>query len=118
MSQIYTISSTSSPLIVSSTYSSILGGGWNTYIGTSTFSFPRQKTKYIILGEECELESSYQDPYVGIIISLINCTGIQLYEEMKKNGVTFSKEIEKILEKKLKAEKRNRKIKIVMDDKS
>lgn len=72
-----------------------------------------QKTKYIILDKEVEV-TGYTDPVVAMYISMINLAGKKFYDEVKKQGVNFPKEIEEFLQKELIPWERNRKLDIIL----
>jgi hypothetical protein len=90
---------------------------WTTTTVTSGYlNIQPQKTKYNVLGTEIEVDG-YTDPVVAMYISMVNIMGKQFYDEVKKQGVNFPKEIESFLEKALIAWNRNEKIDTIFDDK-
>jgi len=107
----------SSTIIVSGTNSnttSITNGTAGSYIvygNGNTLSFA--KTTYHVLGEDIEVDS-YANAELGIAISTLNMLGKPFYDQLKKNNVSFPKEIEEYLEKKFKILERDRKIKEIL----
>jgi hypothetical protein len=106
----------SSTLIISSTSSNTTitngtAGSHIVYANGSTLSFA--KTTYHVLGEDIEVDS-YANAELGIAISTLNMLGKPFYDQLKKNNVSFPKEIEEYLEKKFKILERDRKIKEIL----
>lgn len=78
-------------------------------IGASGSSILSSKSKYIVLGEEVEVNGN-KDLLTSLYVSMINLHGKAFYDEVKKQGVNFPKEIENYLEKALISLERGRKI--------
>lgn len=83
-------------------YSSVTGSN-NIAIGCSSlgiygtsFNTTIQKSKYHILGEDVEV-SGYIDGTTAMMIATLNVLGKPFYDELKKNNVHFSQEIEDYL---------------------
>ena len=74
------------------------------------------KMTYHILGEDVEV-SGYIDGTTAIMISTLNVLGKPYYDELKKNNVSFSNEIEDFLKQKFKILERDTKIDSVLDEK-
>ena len=99
-------------------------GSYNTAIGSSALgiygtSFNTTtiaKTKYHILGEEVEV-SGYIDGTTAMMISTLNVLGKPYYDELKKNNVSFSNEIEDFIKQKFKILKREDRIDSILDEK-
>lgn len=72
-----------------------------------------QKCTYHILGEDVEV-SGYVDGTTAMIISTLNVLGKPFYDELKKNKVSFSDEIEDYLKVKF----RDIKIETILNDKN
>lgn len=70
------------------------------------------KTTYVILGEEVSI-SGYKDIQLASCIAQINILGKPYYDELIKQGITFSDEIEKVLARKFIEFERDRKIDLV-----
>ena len=81
--------------------------------GTS-FNTTIAKTKYHILGEDVEV-SGYIDGTTAIMISTLNVLGKPYYDELKKNNVSFSNEIEDFLKQKFKILERDTKIDSILE---
>ena len=81
--------------------------------GTS-FNTTIAKTKYHILGEDVEV-SGYIDGTTAIMISTLNILGKPYYDELKKNNVSFSNEIEDFLKQKFKILERDTKIDSILE---
>ena len=81
--------------------------------GTS-FNTTISKTKYHILGEDVEV-SGHIDGTTAMMISTLNVLGKPYYDELKKNKVSFSNEIEEYLEVKFKVMERDTKIDSILD---
>ena len=75
------------------------------------------KMTYHILGEDVEV-SGYIDGTTAIMISTLNVLGKPYYDELKKNNVSFSNEIEDFLKQKFKILERDTKIDSVLDEKN
>lgn len=86
-------------------------GGNPTWTTTSSNYYTISKNKYNILGKE--IEGGY-DMNLAICVSLINIHGVRLYDELKKQGVTFHGEIGDFLEENLKSYYRDMKIEQVI----
>jgi len=72
------------------------------------------KTKYHILGEDVEV-SGYIDGTTAMMISTLNVLGKPYYDELKKNNVSFSNEIEDFLKQKFKILERDTKIDSILE---
>jgi hypothetical protein len=81
--------------------------------GTS-FNTTILKAKYHILGEDVEV-SGYVDGTTAMMISTLNVLGKPYYDELKKNNVSFSNEIEDFLKQKFKILERDTKIDSILD---
>ena len=82
--------------------------------GTSFNTTTIAKTKYHILGEDVEV-SGYIDGTTAMMISTINILGKPYYDELKKNNVSFSNEIEDFLKQKFKILERDTKIDSILE---
>lgn len=98
-------------------------GAYNTAIGSSalgiygtSFNTTVSKTKYHILGEDVEV-SGYIDGTTAMMISTLNVLGKPYYDELKKNNVSFSNEIEDFLKQKFKILQREDRIDSILDEK-
>lgn len=80
---------------------------YNTFVSSSTYN---------VLGEKVEVESSVRDPFLAQNLALINVLGKPFYEELVKNGFTFTEKIEKVLQIKFKILERDKKINSVLND--
>lgn len=87
-----------------STNGNLVNGTNNTISSTTML-----KTKYHILGEDVEV-SGYIDGTTAMMISTLNVLGKPFYDELKKNNVSFSNEIEDFLKQKFKILERDTKI--------
>lgn len=96
---------TNIPYFTNNTSATISSGG---LYGTS-FNTTLAKTKYHILGEDIEV-SGYIDGTTAMMISTLNVLGKPFYDELKKNNVNFSNEIEDFLKQKFKILERDNKI--------
>ncbi len=70
------------------------------------------KATYVILGEEVSI-NGYKDIQLASCIAQINILGKPYYDELIKQGIKFSDEIEKILSRKFIEFERDRKIDLV-----
>jgi hypothetical protein len=68
--------------------------------------------EYNILGESVSV-AGYKDINLAVIIAQINILGKDYYSELIKQGVTFSEEIETILQRKFKEIERDKKIDLI-----
>ena len=104
--------SSSSGTVSNNTSISVLNTGTSSIYTTSTnntFAIYSQKAKYIILGEEFEMDG-YQDSTIAIIISSINIMGKPFYDDLKKQNVNLPGEIEEFLEQRFIILERDKKI--------
>ena len=101
------------PYFTSNTSTTLSGAG---LYGTS-FNTSLEKTKYHILGEDVEV-SSYIDGTTAMMISTLNILGKPYYDELKKNNVSFSNEIEDFLKQKFKILERDTKIDSILEESS
>jgi hypothetical protein len=83
----------------------------------STYTTLSQKTTYHLLGEDISIDG-YSDVNVAQTIALINCIGWKYYEEIQKQGVSFSGELKVILEQRYKTHTRDQKINNILETKS
>ena len=67
------------------------------------------KVKYYVLGKEIEVEG-YKDATTALYISLVNIHGKAFYDEVKKQGVDFPKQIDDYLKVNLVSWERNKKL--------
>jgi hypothetical protein len=81
--------------------------------GTS-FNTTISKVKYHILGEDVEVDG-YIDGTTAMMISTLNVLGKPYYDELKKNNVSFSNDIEEYLKVKFKVMERDTKIDSILD---
>ncbi len=84
--------------------------------GTS-FNTTIAKTKYHILGEDVEVSGNI-DGTTAMMISTLNVLGKPFYDELKKNKVSFSNEIEDFLKEKFKIMERDSKIDSILEEKN
>jgi hypothetical protein len=98
-------------------------GAYNTAIGSSSlgiygtsFDTTISKAKYHIFGEDVEVEG-YIDGTTAMMISTLNVLGKPYYDELKKNNVSFSNEIEDFLKQKFKILQREDRIDSILDEK-
>jgi hypothetical protein len=98
-------------------------GAYNTAIGSSSlgiygtsFNTTISKAKYHIFGEDVEVEG-YIDGTTAMMISTLNVLGKPYYDELKKNNVSFSNEIEDFLKQKFKILQREDRIDSILDEK-
>ncbi len=83
----------------STTLSGTFSGSSTTTVASNTFigySSVVSKVKYVVLGKEIEVEG-YKDAVTALYISMINLHGKVFYDEVKKQGVDFPREIEDYL---------------------
>jgi hypothetical protein len=95
---------------------------WGTNTGTNTILAQNTnvnfvvsggyKAAYVILGEEVSI-NGYKDIQLASCIAQINILGKPYYDELIKQGITFSDEIEKVLNRKFIELERDRKIDLV-----
>lgn len=84
--------------------------------GTS-FTTTITKSKYHILGEDVEVSGNL-DGTTAMMISTLNVLGKPFYDELKKNKVSFSNEIEDFLKEKFKIMERDSKIDSILEEKN
>lgn len=70
------------------------------------YTITQTKYKYHILGEDVELET-YSSPELISIIATLNILGEPYYRQLKLNNMSFGKELEDFIEKRLKVLKRD-----------
>ena len=75
---------------------SVAGSLNNLGINGTSFHTSISKTKYHILGEDVEV-SGYLDGTTAMMLSTLNVLGKPFYDELKKNNISFSQEIEDYL---------------------
>lgn len=68
------------------------------------------KVKYNVLGKDIEVDGSYKDATTALYISMVNLQGKAFYDEVKKQGIEFPKEIEDYLKVALIPWERNKKL--------
>lgn len=90
--------------------------GLYTTIGNSSYTISPQKTKYVLFEEEIEVEG-YPSTEVAQTISIINCIGWKYYEEIQKQGISFSGELKSVLETRYKTYLRDKKINNILETK-
>lgn len=71
----------------------------STWGGTFNYSYSN-KTRYIVLGEEVEIDAS-PDSELAITIATLNVLGRPFYEELKKQNITFPDVIEESIQRNL-----------------
>lgn len=71
----------------------------STWGGNFNYSYS-SKTKYIVLGEEVEIDAS-PDSELAIAIATLNVLGRPFYEELKKQNITFPDVIEESIQRNL-----------------
>ena len=72
------------------------------------------KTTYHILGEDVEVDFGI-DASTAMMISTLNVLGKPFYDELKKNKVSFSSEIEDFLKQKFKILERDDRIESILE---
>jgi hypothetical protein len=70
--------------------------------GASTLNVPY--ATYHILGEDFQT-TGYVDGYTAVLISTLNVLGRPFYEELKKNKVSFTEEMDNFIQMRLRDEK-------------
>jgi len=118
MSKINTLSSCGNIISVNSTHGQNViysNGTSNTLVSSanstwSTFNI-NTKSVYIVFGEEIKVDGP-KDTFLAQNLSLITVLGKTFYDELIKNGFTFTKEIEVVLQRNF----RNEKINSVLND--
>jgi hypothetical protein len=94
--------------------SSIYGGtGIYTNSTTTGATLYSHKAKYIILGEEVEVDG-YLDSTTAMMISSINIMGKPFYDDLKKQNVHLPVEIEEFLEQRFIILERDKKIEDIL----
>jgi hypothetical protein len=89
----------------------------STLTTTGTYTIQPQKVTYHLLGEDISIDG-HSDANVAQTIALINCIGWKYYEEIQKQGVSFSGELKVILEQRYKTHTRDQKINNILETKS
>jgi hypothetical protein len=110
-----TISGGQNNTITSGVYNTAIGSSSLGIYGTS-FNTTISKAKYHIFGEDVEVEG-YIDGTTAMMISTLNVLGKPYYDELKKNIVSFSNEIEDFLKQKFKILQREDRIDSILDEK-
>lgn len=87
---------------------STISGNHNYNLNTSV------KTTYHILGEDVEVSFGI-DASTAMMISTLNVLGKPFYDELKKNKVSFSSEIEDFLKQKFKILERDDRIESILE---
>lgn len=82
--------------------------------GTTINNISFAKAKYHILGEDVTV-SGNKDGTTAMMIATLNVLGRPFYEELRKNDVFFSPDIEEYLQERFRVEERNDKIEEILD---
>jgi hypothetical protein len=87
---------------------------------TSTYTswgngFSPQKSTYHILGEDIEVEGAKSMEMINLICTL-NVLGRPFYDELKKQNISISSDIEEHIERRLKILDRDLRINQILDD--
>jgi hypothetical protein len=90
--------------------------GLHTTIGNSSYTISPQKTKYTLFDEEIEVDG-HASIEAAQTIAIINCIGWKYYEEIQKQGVSFSVELKSVLETRYKTYLRDKKINNILETK-
>jgi hypothetical protein len=108
------LQSMSSTISLSTNGSSILANSnsTNRINATNNSTYVIAGAEYNILGESVSV-AGYKDINLAVIIAQINILGKDYYSELIKQGVTFSEEIETILQRKFKEIERDKKIDLI-----
>lgn len=72
------------------------------------------KTTYHILGEDFESTEGYRSENLSIIIATLNVLGKSYYDELKKQNIHFSNDMDEFINKRLLIIERDRKINSVI----
>ena len=105
------ISNNSGSIAISGMTGSVTVIGTTVSISTPSgyFTIQPQKTTYHILGEDVEVDG-YKDHTTALYISMINIAGREYYDQVKKQGLKFSDELDKAILKRLTVHERNKKL--------
>jgi len=94
----------------------------NKYTTTSTTTYgtniqygSSSKKTYHVLGENVDLNASFEDSILIQLISTINVLGKPYYDQLKKNNYNFPQELDDFLVKKFKELERDDKINQVIN---
>jgi hypothetical protein len=112
MSSTISLSTNGSSILANSNSTNSIYGTSNSIYGTSNSIYAIAGAEYNILGESVSV-AGYKDINLAVIIAQINILGKDYYSELIKQGVTFSEEIETILQRKFKEIERDKKIDLI-----
>lgn len=73
---------------------------------------------YHILGEDYEVENSYVDANLALIISTLNVLKRPFWEEIKKQSIKFDEDLENFIEKRLRIYDRDDKLESLLPPQS
>jgi hypothetical protein len=109
------VSSTSGSLLSKGTtsLSSISGGSGVSWASTG-YSNVSSKHTYNIMGDDIEVDG-YYDTHTAVVLASINLLGWKYYEELLKQGVSFSEQIEREIKKRYTLYLRDSKIESILD---
>lgn len=99
----------------SSNITSTISSGLLVYSGGS---ISITNSKYHILGEDYEINSSYSDPYLAITIATLNVLKRPFWEELKKQSIKFDQDLEYFIEERLKIYDRDEKLESLLPNES
>ena len=88
-------------------------GGSYSYTSSSLFTLNIPKTTYNVLGEDVEV-SGHKDAITAMYISMVNISGSEFYEEVKKQGISFPSEIDDVIKKRLVIHDRDKKLNSIL----
>jgi len=94
-------------ITLGSNVNAIYGNGHGSWGTTATISQP--KTKYVILGEELEVDG-YKDIITPLIIATLNVLGKPYWLELKKQDIKLTDEISSFIEERITVLDRDKKI--------
>lgn len=80
-------------------------------------SWSQPKQKYWFLGNEIEIEGSYLDANVAIILASIETMGWTFYESLIRNRISFQGDLKIILDREYGVWKRENKIESILETK-
>jgi len=84
--------------------------------GTGAFSISTSKSTYHILGEDYEVQNTYTDTNLSIVISTLNVLKRPFWEELKKQNIKFDDDLENFIEKRLKIYDRDKKLESLLPE--
>lgn len=108
-----TTTTTSTTISTGATLTTSNSGGNINYVTTG---YSAISTIYHILGEDFET-GNYLDGTTAVMISTLNVLGRPFYEELKKNNVSFPKEMDEFIQQRLKVLERDMKIESIIENK-